>query len=579
LLFLVFVVLSVYYPTLFADFNSVDDRKMVDSLLNTDVFRFKDIFLPGGSGYYYRPLLWSSFIFDKYVWDLHHSFMHLENILLHALNTLFVYFIAVCTARRYEVNSPYLPLCSALLFALHPVNTEAVNWVSGRTDLLAGFFMLLSLLLLLLALVKNRGLLVLPAAAAFFLSCLAKEVTVLFYPAALCLIVFFDGREPLTARYCLNKAKERFFPFLAFTGAAAAYFLLRGLAYKRGDSGIKLAVEGVAKHSEQAVNVYLVMADKARIILKAFGFYGKKIFVPWPLNFGIVKISNYYVVLGILLVLIGVYLLYRRDLIAGLLLTSMAIIAPAFLVPLGRMAWTPVAERYLYIPSATFAVAIVIIAYGLISKARLEKASLLAVPIFFMAAGYSSAARNIVWQSNLTLFEDTVRKSPDFPSAKNELATALIDAGKTEEGFKLLKENRYPDLKKNREFAALCRVSVLVHEKDFEGARRLLLTNMNEASDYYRDVLKQLIDVDGERLAFTTSKAKQAEIRVEQAELYKKLHAKTGDPLYLYKTGQMYLFMGKNAVARQFFAKAYDAAPENAFYRLAAKKLAEKLQQ
>ena len=61
------------------------------------------------------------------------------------------------------------------------------------------------------------------------------------------------------------------------------------------------------------------------------------------------------------------------------------------------------------------------------------------------------------------------------------------------------------------------------------------------------------------------------------ADLYMKLHARSGDPLYLYKSGQMYLFMGKKAEARQSFAKAYEAAPENAFYRVAAGKLAEKL--
>jgi len=56
-LFLIFVTLGIYYPSIFAGANSVDDLQIISSYLNDDSFDLKKLFLPDGSGYYYRPLL------------------------------------------------------------------------------------------------------------------------------------------------------------------------------------------------------------------------------------------------------------------------------------------------------------------------------------------------------------------------------------------------------------------------------------------------------------------------------------------------------------------------------------------
>lgn len=65
---------------------------------------------------------------------------HLTNLLLHAGSTLLVGWIIVQITGKKSVA-----VLTALLFAVHPVNTEAVVWVSARKDLLSGFFFLLSL--------------------------------------------------------------------------------------------------------------------------------------------------------------------------------------------------------------------------------------------------------------------------------------------------------------------------------------------------------------------------------------------------------------------------------------------------
>ena len=54
-----------------------------------------------------------------------------------------------------------------------------------------------------------------------------------------------------------------------------------------------------------------------------------------------------------------------------------------------------------------------------------------------LGAGTATYLRTLTWQTNLALFEDTVRKSPGFAPARNELALALERKKRGEEAKKL----------------------------------------------------------------------------------------------------------------------------------------------
>ncbi|HEY9034355.1 MAG TPA: hypothetical protein VIN71_10490, partial [Pseudomonadales bacterium] len=72
---------------------------------------------------------------------------HLGNILLHLLNTLLVWQLSrrVLAQHATLAAQPMLPLFAALLFALHPANTEAVTYICGRSSSLMTLFYLLGL--------------------------------------------------------------------------------------------------------------------------------------------------------------------------------------------------------------------------------------------------------------------------------------------------------------------------------------------------------------------------------------------------------------------------------------------------
>ena len=95
-----------------------------------------------GSGIYsetssYRPLLMVSFAFNHFLGGLNVFGYHLFNFFLHALCALLVYFITLYIFRftkvPTEVNSlryQLVALFTALVFALHPVQTESVTYIS-----------------------------------------------------------------------------------------------------------------------------------------------------------------------------------------------------------------------------------------------------------------------------------------------------------------------------------------------------------------------------------------------------------------------------------------------------------------
>lgn len=90
----------------------------------------------------YRPVVTFSYFIDYSIWHLNPFGFHLANVLLHTVNVLLVYgFISILTKDRA------LPFLSGILFALHPMLTEAVNGISYREDLLATLFSLGAVLL------------------------------------------------------------------------------------------------------------------------------------------------------------------------------------------------------------------------------------------------------------------------------------------------------------------------------------------------------------------------------------------------------------------------------------------------
>ena len=86
---------------------------------------------------YYRPIISLSYMVDYALWGLKPWGFHLSNVIFHTISCILVYLIF-----NSLFNARYTSIVASLLFACHPVHTESVTWISGRTDVVAGIFFL-----------------------------------------------------------------------------------------------------------------------------------------------------------------------------------------------------------------------------------------------------------------------------------------------------------------------------------------------------------------------------------------------------------------------------------------------------
>ena len=91
-----------------------------------------------------RPLLMLTFAFDYANSKLNPLGYHITNMILHFLNGILIYFLLKNLQKN---SSKTLLTLISLLFIVHPINTEAVTYISSRSDLLITFFVLAIFLL------------------------------------------------------------------------------------------------------------------------------------------------------------------------------------------------------------------------------------------------------------------------------------------------------------------------------------------------------------------------------------------------------------------------------------------------
>lgn len=557
ILFLWFVVLGVFYPALFAGVNSVDDWQMFVGLEQLARGNWLNFFLPP-TGFYYRPLLMLTFRLDYLLWGQQAGFYHLENILLHGANATLVLALARSLQKREggQAGNSWLPLVTALLFALHPIVTESVNWISGRTDLLGTFFVLAATL----AILKGaRELSIIPLLIAVpLLACaiLSKEVMVFFLPAAGFLLWRFS---PSQARSWRQRGLA--IVLLPFAVLGTAFF------------GLRLARHGIDAGLDRLLHGYHYdLFNSFRVFFKVLGFYGKKMVAPLPLNFAIRQVNDQYVWLGLALAVVCLVLFFLRRRATDLLLISFYLVVPGILIALASVAWTPIAERYIYLPTAFFVLGGSFWVAGSIAGGARQTVVLTCAALLLFPMTLATARRNLVWQDQVALYADSLRKSPNFAAMNNELAIALMNNGQFDQAEKLLIEG-----KKKATASPLLYVNharLLVEKGDLVGARKELMAICQEPANANLEALKMLARIDEQRLR---GKGTVEEVGPELVTLYEAIESRSGKPVAAYRAGQLLLALGKRQQAAVCFNRAYERAPQDAYYREAAGKLARKL--
>ena len=141
---LVVIAVVIYLPSLNAPFIFDDNHMIVNNAFIKNA-KYFGLFFKGYVTSYpipkgmCRPLLMLTFAFNYATSKLNPIGYHIINLLFHFLNAVLLYTLL----KTLKKDAPFgLILIITLLFVVHPINTEAVTYISSRSDLMATFFIL-----------------------------------------------------------------------------------------------------------------------------------------------------------------------------------------------------------------------------------------------------------------------------------------------------------------------------------------------------------------------------------------------------------------------------------------------------
>lgn len=356
---------------------------------------------------YYRPLVPITYILDYRIFGMAPWGFHLTNILFHALNSLLVYLIALKLLDRRS-----LALAAGLLFASHPIHTEAVAWIAIVLDVGCAFFLLLAFYLYLC---EGRAPVRLTLSAlAFFMALLYKETAILF-PLMLVSYEFLVRRG---AKWRGLKAALTIYPAVALAYLAVRLHVLGGFAPLPNPdaylSGYQILLN----------SVYLLMRYLRMLVFPA-DLNAFHTLVPALSTLDPRFIASVAALCAIFAVWMTVGKRDRFTAFAFIWVVLPLLPTMYLLKVFGGEIWNIFCERYLYLPSFGF-VLFISYAGGRLHEglARNPRARAL-IPALFLAilVLYSARTvlRNRVWRDNVTLYTDGLEKSPGVALLHNNM--------------------------------------------------------------------------------------------------------------------------------------------------------------
>lgn len=377
---------------------------------------------------YYRPLLSLTFAVNYVIGKDSPLGYHLLSNFLHVMNGVLLYVLLLRILKNKTIA-----LFSSLFFIVHPVNVEAVAYVSGRGDPLSAFFILLSLLAFIYSQIKD-GLKLYFASLLFLVLALLSRENALITPGLIFLLSLFISKEDNLKSWIYNSLTKS----MPFFGISIFYFVLR-LTVLNFENTLNFFSQGNAYTG----SIYIRLLTFCHALLE----YMKMIFVPLNLHMERTlpikeSLWQWPVPLAILLIIIIAslgYVLYRlkgfKNISFRLNVLSwgwffVALIPVSGIIPINAILY----EHWLYLPIMGFSIFL----GWLISKLLtfLQKISkyyyFLVIIIligYFSFLSYVSIQRNIIWGKQIEFYEDILKYNPKNTRVLNNLSNVYLGKG------------------------------------------------------------------------------------------------------------------------------------------------------
>jgi tetratricopeptide (TPR) repeat protein len=375
----------------------------------------------------YRPFTIFSLSVDYALWQRRAAGFRLTNLALHAINGFLLFLL--CTSLCGE---GVIPVAAMLIYLLHPVHTEAVTSIVGRSDLFSACFFMAAWLLF------KRGRILL-APAAMFLALLSKENAIVL-PAILLLECWLNYEKDPAER------RQAAFRVIVFVPAIVTYLALRLSVL--GALGIPVSAQYLAGR----------MTYFERVLTSGRVFIKYLVLIFFPLNVAgdydfnaipIAGFSSWDAWLGLLAIvaIAAGALYYRRHnwMLSFGVLFAFIVFSPAsnWILPISVL----MAERFLYLPLIGLS-----IAFGIAFRAIEDQRH----RTLIAAGGLLTAivvcnSHDYIRRNDFTFFANMVRVVPTSAKARLGYGYALLQAGRNDEaalqfeaGLRIIPD--YPEL-------------------------------------------------------------------------------------------------------------------------------------
>lgn len=399
LVFLSFLVFLVYANSLGNEFVSDDS-----AIKNSTNIGSTSYFLSRPQAFI-QPLLY--YTIHK-ITGMNPLMYRLNNIIFHLLTVIVIYFIFL------RMSNKKLALITASLFAVHPILTESVAWISGGNYVRYSFFFLSSFLLYISS--KENFII-------YFFSLIFLTLT--FFNAAHAVavpLIFFLYDFVFSDIY---KKRNKLAGIFFISCGWIIYYLSQ--INTRAKSIVSLSYGHGQFFDNPLIQIPIAVGTYLKLLL-------------WPdqltlyhteLNISLIKYAGYLLIF-ILFVCLTLFL-YRKNKIIFFWLAFFFIILSPTLTPF-RIGWI-VAERYVYLASLGIIFAAAYLIDLLVESKKYKKIGILIFIVILTAFSVRTILRNSDWKNEDTLWIATGKTSPSYPVTHNNLGDVFARRGDYEQSI------------------------------------------------------------------------------------------------------------------------------------------------
>lgn len=438
----VFLVLGlvVYAPSLAGPFQFDDKRVILDpkvrerrdsvlSYVGESVGLARDAGGPLGT----RSLVHASFLMDWKLWGQKTWPYHVENVVIHVFASwlVFVLIRQILAFSDQRLASSWLPVFGGLVFLLHPVQTQAVAYISQRFESMSAMFYLAAIVLYLKARTTHRGVTYFGSWLAGLAAMSSKEMAITL-PIMLVLVETLVIRKKLNWR---NWAILGAFFLLAMKIPVQVLMSadLGGQMPTVGDVGRQLAVVELQPAELTRISYGLTQLNVIKTYLRLlvvpirqsidYDYPLSQSLGDWPTPISAAILLS--------LVVVAVWLGKKGEtwLLLAVAWFLINLLLTSSIIPIRDVIY----EHRLYLSLAGYVIFLVYLIYKLYLRYR-ENVVIGGV-ILLVIYAVLTLARNTVWASELKLWEDAWKKAPDKPRTNKNYGFVLTQEKRFGEGI------------------------------------------------------------------------------------------------------------------------------------------------